>query len=74
MLSRTLRVVGVLILLVGLAVAWFLPNAYYGPCSVITEFHCGYHPRTELSLLIATVSLAVAVGLWATTSKRPDSN
>lgn len=74
MLGRALRTVAVLILLTGLAVAWFLPDAYYGPCSVTTEFHCGYHPRTGLSIVIGALSFLIAAGLWATTSKWPDSN
>ena len=69
MLRQTLRTFAVLILLAGSAVAWFLPDAYYGPCFVWTEFHCGYHPRTALSILIAAVSILIAAGLWATTSK-----
>ena len=74
MLNRRLRMLAVSIVLIGLTVAWFLPDEYYGPCSVNTEFHCGYHPRTGLGVLIATVSLLIAAGLWAATSKWPNSN
>jgi hypothetical protein len=73
MLRRALRTVAVLILLVGLTVAWFLPDAYDGPCFVWTEFHCGYHPRTALSIFIAALSILIAAGLWATTSTTADS-
>ncbi len=64
MIARSLRGLAIMILVVGVAVAVFLPDAYYGPCSVTTEFHCGYHPRTGLSLLIAAVSIVVAILLW----------
>ena len=73
-LRQTLRTIAVLVLLVGLTVAWFLPDAYYGPCFVWTEFHCGYHPRTGLSIFIAALSILAAVSLWATTSQRHDSD
>jgi hypothetical protein len=70
-LRQALRTVAVVVLLAGLAVAWYLPDEYYGPCSVTTEFHCGYHPRTALSVFIAALSLLIAAGLWAATSKWP---
>jgi hypothetical protein len=74
MLRRTLRIVAVLVLLVGLTVARLLPDAYYGPCSVTTEFHCGYHPRTAFSIFIAALSILIVVGVWVATSNTSDPN
>ena len=71
---KALRTIAVLVLLAGLTVAWYLPDAYYGPCSVTTEFHCGYHPRTSLSIFIVALAILAAVSLWTTTSRRSDSN
>jgi hypothetical protein len=72
MLRQALRTIAVLVLLSGLAVAWYLPDAYYGPCSVNTEFHCGYHPRTGLSIFIAALAILATTSLWAATSRHSD--
>ena len=74
MLRQALRTIAVLVLLAGLAVARYLPDAYYGPCSVTREFHCGYHPRTGLSIFIAALSILAAASLWAATSRHSDTN
>lgn len=70
MLSATRRVVfwlAVVLLVVGVAIAFVIPPSYGGRCSVTTEFTCGYRARTGFKWLVALASLGVGVPLliWA---------
>jgi hypothetical protein len=66
-LQRVILSLAVLILVLGVGAGLLLPPRPLGPCSVATEFHCGYQPRTMLRWLIGggagVVSLALM--MWA---------
>lgn len=65
-ISRALLVLAALSVLVGLGVVLFLQPRYLGPCSVTTEFHCGYEARTgtKVGAGVAAVALALLL-VWA---------
>jgi hypothetical protein len=66
-LRRVILGLAALILVVGVGAALLLPPRYLGPCSVATEFHCGYQPRTTLRWLIGVGAGVVwlALMVWA---------
>jgi UPF0716 family protein affecting phage T7 exclusion len=68
-LGTVMRTVALLVLAAGLGLALLLPAAYWGPCSVLTEFHCGYHSQTELKVLIGITTVAAAALIWIAAHK-----
>lgn len=82
--SGTTRHVGfwlaVAIMVVGLVAALLIQPSYLGPCSITTEFTCGYHARAWLKWLIGGGSVAVALPflIWGRNrrpaARRPSSN
>jgi hypothetical protein len=61
------RDLGLAALVLGVGAALLLPPRSLGPCSVATEFHCGYQPRTMLRWLIGVGAGVVwmALMMWA---------
>jgi hypothetical protein len=66
-LRRMILGLAALVLVLGVGAALLLPPRYLGPCSVSTEFHCGYQPRTVLRWLLGVGAGVVWVALmgWA---------